>query len=125
MAAVACPICGTSLDPKLTSKLKIDSASAEMLHERAHSGNLVRLVQLGSVAENILRPEKLGIEAEVWKVANQMADKAKQMVKDVAEASEEERTLIVERYEKELAEDRDRLESIQEEHKDALDGIRK
>src|SRR5207249_3196274 len=67
----------------------------------------------------------LGIEAEVWKVANQMADKAKQMVKDVAEASEEGRTEIVERYEKELAEDRERLESIQEEHKDALEGIRK
>src|SRR5947199_5237095 len=101
----------------------LDLASAEMLHEKAHTGKLVSLVQLGAIAENYLKPEMLSLEAEFWKYVDKMMDKQRQLLKEIAEAEEEEQTEIIERYEKEMADARKDLEKLQSEHKEILDGI--
>ena len=58
---VDCPICGAQLDATIVKMVGLDPASAEMLHEKAHTGKLVSLVQLGSIAENYLKPEMLSL----------------------------------------------------------------
>ena len=123
MTVVACPICGGDIDPKKAKELGLDSASAELIHEKAHEGKLAPLIKLGSIAENYLKPEMLSLEAEFWKYVNKMMEKQRQLVKEIAEAEEGERTELIERYEKEMAEAREELETIQAEHKEALSGI--
>src|SRR3989442_13426858 len=103
MTNVDCPICGAQLDPTVAKKVGLDPSSAEMLHEKAHAGKLVPLVQLGSIAENYLKPEMLSLEAEFWKYVNKMMDKQRQLVKEISEAGEEGRTEVIERYEKGMA----------------------
>ena len=124
MIRVSCPICGGDLDNDVAREVGLDPSSAEMLHEKAHAGKLVPLVQLGSIAENYLKPEMLSLEAEFWKYVNKMMDKQRQLVKEISEAGEEGRTEVIERYEKEMAEAREELEKLQSEHKETLDDIR-
>ncbi len=124
MSDLDCPICGKRLDPQVLKKVGLDAISAEMLHEKAHSGKLVPLVQLGSIAENYLKPERFKAEAEILKVVERLMEKQRQFVKDVAEAGEDERTQIVERYEKELAEGKEEMDSIHMANKEVLEGIR-
>src|SRR5437773_8189704 len=102
----------------------LDPASAEMLHEKAHTGKLVSLVQLGSIAENYLKPEMLSLESEFWKYVNKMVEKQKQLVKEIAEAGEDEKTALIEKYEKEMTRAQEDLKELEEEHKEALEGIR-
>src|SRR3989442_6348026 len=124
MTNVDCPICGAQLDPTVAKKVGLDPASAEMLHEKAHAGKIVSLVQLGSIAENYLKPEMLSLESEFWKYVNKMIEKQKQLVKDIAEAGEDEKTALIEKYEKEVARAQEDLKELEEEHKEALGSIR-
>ena len=124
MPDLGCPICGGRLDPNLVKKVGLDAVSAEMLHEKAHSGRLVPLVELGTIAENYLKPERFRAEAEILKVVERLMDKQRQFVKDIAEAGEDERTEIVARYEKELAEGKEEMDSIQLASKEVLQSIR-
>lgn len=124
MSDLDCPICGKRLDPQAVKRVGLDAISAEMLHEKAHSGKLVPLVQLGTIAENYLKPERFKAEAEILKVVERLMDKQRQFVKDIAEAGEDERTEIVERYEKELADSKEEMDNIQVANKEVLEGIR-
>ncbi len=124
MSDLDCPICGKKLDPQAVKKVGLDATSAEMLHEKAHSGKLVPLVELGTIAENYLKPERFKAEAEILKVVERLMEKQRQFVKDLTEAGEDERTEIVDRYEKELAEGKEEMDSIQLANKEILQGIR-
>src|SRR5437016_9044495 len=75
MSDLDCPICGQRLDPQAVKRVGLDAISAEMLHEKAHSGKLVSLVQLGTIAENYLKPERFKAEAEILKVVERLMDK--------------------------------------------------
>src|SRR5437870_7941866 len=119
-----CPICGAQLDPGVVKKVGLDPTSAEMLHEKAHAGKIVSLVQLGSIAENYLKPEMLSLESEFWKYVNKMIEKQKQLVKEIAEAREDEKTALIEKYEKEMARAQEDLKELEEDHKEAVDSIR-
>jgi uncharacterized protein DUF2130 len=124
MTNVDCPICGAQLDPTVAKKVGLDPASAEMLHEKAHAGRIVPLVQLGSIAENYLKPEMLSLESEFWKYVNKMIEKQKQLVKEIAEASEDEKTALIDKYEKEMSRVQEELKELEEDHKEVLEGIR-
>src|SRR2546426_1809264 len=121
---VDCPICGAQLDPGVVKEVGLDSASAEMLHEKAHAGKIVSLVQLGSIAENYLKPEMLSLESEFWKYVNKMIEKEKQLVKEIEEAGEDEKTALIEKYEKEMTRAQEELKKLEEDHKESLDSIR-
>src|SRR3989442_16023320 len=95
-----------------------------MLHEKAHAGKLVPLVQLGSIAENYLKPEMLSLEAEFLKYVNKMMEKQRQLVKELYEAGEEGRKAVIARYDKEMAETRAELDKLQSDHKETVHDIR-
>lgn len=119
-----CPICDSQLDRVTAKKLSLDPSSIELIHSKAQDGTLVRLLELGLVAEQFMEPSKLDVETKVLKLFREMEDRHNKLVEDIAEAGEKERKKILEDYMQEHGETEKEREVELKQIYDGLDSIR-
>jgi len=119
-----CPICDNQLDRVTAKKLSLEPSSIELIRGKAQDGTLVRLLELGLVAEQFMEPSKLDVETKVLKLFRDMEDRHDKLVEDIAEAGEKERKKILEDYMQEHGETEKERENELKQIYDGLDSIR-